>query len=69
MYYNGFIEKFNRASFNEIAKTHPELLELKHTCLCGTYRDENDRDKDYELPKPRRYCKTCREDLEWRLKN
>jgi len=61
-------ESFQLLTFKEIAKLFPEKLELRHTCLCGKYLDESDRDKDYKLPNNKSYCKTCKESLEWIVK-
>lgn len=44
-----------------------KIFYLKHTCLCGKYRDELDRDKGYTLPKPHKSCNICKEPLEWRV--
>jgi len=59
---------FQLLSLKEVAKQFPEKLELRHSCLCGKYLDEADRDKDYKLPNHKSFCRQCKEALEWRIK-
>jgi hypothetical protein len=61
---------FKNISLKELKELHPELVELRFTCLCGKFRCEKDmgKDKDYEMPDYKNFCKVCKEDLEWRIK-
>lgn len=59
---------FKNVSWKEFITMHPDLIELKYTCLCSKFRCKKDMDKDYESPKSKSYCNVCKESLEWRLK-